>query len=109
MRLQSIRGESYRSARLVASIEVGRPRSTEFIACEDPREGAAGLDGHRRRILRSVGQARWRSRVGNVSRRDALKGVAVGFGALTAASVMPGGLLDALSATAASPTPPTSL
>jgi carbonic anhydrase len=47
--------------------------------------------------------------VDNVSRRDALRGLAVTVGALTAASVVPGGLFDASDAVAAGPTPPTSL
>ena len=45
----------------------------------------------------------------NVSRRDALRGLAVTVGALTAASVVPGGLFDAPGVFAASPTPTTSL
>jgi carbonic anhydrase len=47
--------------------------------------------------------------VDNVSRRDALRGLALTVGALTAASVVPGGLFDAPDALAASPTPTTSL
>jgi carbonic anhydrase len=45
----------------------------------------------------------------NVSRRDALRGMALTVGALTAASVMPRGLFDAASALAATSTPRTSL
>ena len=45
----------------------------------------------------------------NVSRRDALRGLALTVGALTTASVIPGGLFDAPDALAAGPTPTTSL
>jgi carbonic anhydrase len=44
-----------------------------------------------------------------ISRREALRGMAVGVGVMSAASVLPGGLLDPLDTAAAGPTPPTSL